>query len=232
VAAAVPDLLRRLHAVYGPLRWRPHRDPMSELILTILSQHTADRLSGLAFIRLTERYSDWEQLREAPVEEIEARIQPAGLSHMKAPRLKRVLDQVLSDRGGYDLAFLADLPLQESKAWLMALPGVGPKTAACVLMFALGRPALPVDTHVYRVARRLGLIPPKMSADRAHEQLESIVPQRDIYAFHVGLIKHGRYTCVAQRPHCEACVLNDICPSAFSAALPGAPADQSASPRT
>lgn len=223
---SVADVLHRLHAVFGPLRWRAHHDPIGELVLTILSQHTSDRTSGLAFIRLTTTYASWEEVRCAPVEAIQACIQPAGLSRVKAPRIKEVLNRILAEREGFELEFLRDLPLPEAKAWLMALPGVGPKTAACVLMFALGRPALPVDTHVYRVARRLGLIPPKMSADRAHEYLEAVVPQEDIYAFHVGLIKHGRYTCVAQKPRCEDCVLNQVCPSAFVAALAGVSSEQ------
>lgn len=213
--AGVSELLERLHSVYGELRWRPHHDPMSELILTILSQHTSDRLSGRAFAQLIGSFPDWDAVREAPAAEIKAAIAIGGLSEVKAPRLKAVLQQVRDERGGYDLGFLADLQLDEARAWLMRLPGVGPKTAACVLMFALGRPALPVDTHVFRVAKRLGLIPPKLSAEKAHTHLEAQVPEANVYAFHVGLIKHGRYVCVAQKPRCADCVLNDLCPSAF-----------------
>jgi len=217
---AVDEILQRLETVYGQLRWRPHTDPMSELILTILSQHTSDKLSGRAFAQLMADFPSWEAIREAPVDALQASVRFAGLSALKAPRIKTVLSRIRSELGEYNLQFLAELPLPEAKLWLTALPGVGPKTAACVLMFALGRPALPVDTHVYRVSRRLGLLPEKMSADRAHEHLESVVPADSVYRFHIGLIKHGRYVCVAQRPLCAECVLNDICPSAFTASPP------------
>ncbi|MHB8577026.1 MAG: endonuclease III domain-containing protein [Dehalococcoidia bacterium] len=214
--ADVSAILARLRTVYGEIRWRPHHDGISELILTILSQHTSDRLSGQAFAQLLSRFPDWDSIRLAPISQIEDAIQTAGLWKMKAPRIKQVLERVLAERGGYDLDSLQAMPLEEAKQWLLSLPGVGPKTAACVLMFAYGRPALPVDTHVYRVAMRLGLIPPKMSADRAHAHLEAMIPPREIYPFHIGLIKHGRYVCIAQRPRCDACILSDICPSAFS----------------
>ncbi len=214
--ATISEIVSRLSLVFGEMRWRPHHDAISELILTILSQHTSDRLSGRAFAQLLERFPNWDTVRLAPVAQVLDCISLAGLSRMKAPRIQAVLERVLADRGSYDLGFLAAMPLAESKQWLMELPGVGPKTAACVLMFALGRPALPVDTHVYRVSQRLGLIPPKMSADRSHEHLEQLVPDDEVYAFHISLIKHGRYTCTAQRPRCADCVLNDICPSAFT----------------
>ena len=210
-------MLARLRSVFGDLQWRPHHDPIAELILTILSQHTADKASGRAFAELLAAFPDWDAVRVAPVERIVEKVHWAGLSRTKAPRIKAVLERVRAERGNYDLTFLADLPLDAARDWLMALPGVGPKTAACVLMFALGRPALPVDTHVYRVGQRLGLIPARMSADKAHAHLEARVPPDRVYAFHVGLIKHGRYTCTAQRPRCADCVLNDICPSAFRA---------------
>ncbi|HZU77858.1 MAG TPA: endonuclease III, partial [Dehalococcoidia bacterium] len=205
--------------VYGDLRWRPHHDATSELVLTILSQHTSDRLSGQAFSRLLQRFRDWDDLRTAPVEEIRECIAIGGLAQQKAPRIKAVLEEVRGRTGGYTLDFLASLPLEEARAWLRSLPGVGPKTAACVLMFALGRPAIPVDTHVYRVGRRLGLIPPRMNVDKAHAHVEARVPPEEAYAFHVGLIRHGRHVCTAQRPRCSECVLCDLCPSA----LPGAP---------
>lgn len=212
----VADVLRRLGLVYGELRWRPSGDPVGELVLTILSQHTSDRLSGRAFANLLAHFADWDAVRLAAVAEIARCIGVAGLSNTKAPRIKLVLEQIHAERGGYDLHQLAELPLDQARQWLIALPGVGPKTAACVLMFALGRPALPVDTHVYRVCQRLGFIPAKMGADKAHAHLEALVPPDDVYAFHISLIKHGRYTCLAQRPRCTDCVLNDICPSAFS----------------
>src|SRR5579883_2163481 len=150
--APVAELLERLHTVYGELPWRPSGDPVGELILTILSQHTSDRLSGQAFANLLQRFDGWPAIRDADAAEIQRCIQVGGLAATKAPRIKLVLETIDRERGGFDLEFLRDLPLDEARQWLMALPGVGPKTAACVLMFALGRPAIPVDTHVYRVA--------------------------------------------------------------------------------
>ncbi|HEY7295738.1 MAG TPA: endonuclease III, partial [Dehalococcoidia bacterium] len=184
----------------------------------ILSQHTADRASGRAFAELLATFPDWDAIREADPRAIARTVRWAGLSEMKAPRIKTVLQRIKDERGSYDLSFLGDpaLSLDEARGWLMDLPGVGPKTAACVLMFALGRPALPVDTHVYRVGKRLGFIPPTMSADKAHAHLEALVPEEQVYSFHIGLIKHGRHVCYAQRPNCAGCVLNDICPSAFT----------------
>lgn len=206
-------MLERLRGVYGAMTWRPHRDPTSELVLTILSQHTNDRLSGQAFARLLQAFPDWDAVALAESEAIVDCIKVGGLAQQKAPRIKAVLLQVSGLTGGYDLSFLAHMPLDHAKQWLTALPGVGPKTAACVLMFALGRPAIPVDTHVYRVSRRLGLIPEKMSADKAHEHLEALVAPADAYAFHVALIRLGRHVCLAQRPRCDGCALGDVCPS-------------------
>jgi endonuclease-3 len=219
MAPAVPELLDRLQTVYGAVRWRPHRDAIAELVLTILSQHTSDTLSGRAFAELVARFPNWDAVREASVEEIRSAVHGAGLADTKAPRIKAVLQQIHDEHGGYELGFLTELPLDQAKSWLTNLPGVGPKTAACVLMFALGRPALPVDTHVYRVGARLGLVPAKMSANLAHDHLEAMVPPEDVYRFHIGLIKHGRYTCSARRPRCGDCVLSDLCPSAFGASL-------------
>jgi endonuclease-3 len=208
-------VLARLRPRYGDLPWRPHGDAVGELVLTILSQHTNDTLSGKAFARLLATFPTWEAIAAAPAEAIAAAIRDGGLAGQKAPRIKAVLQRIRQERGAFDLSFLRDLPLEEARAWLLALPGVGPKTAACVLMFALGRPALPVDTHVYRVSRRLGLIPASASEARAHTLLEAMVPAEDVYAFHVALIKHGRHTCTARAPNCADCPLNDVCPSAF-----------------
>jgi len=215
--AGVAEILRLLREVYGEMPWRPHGDPISELILTILSQHTADTNSGRAFANLISAYPDWDAVRAAAAAGIAEATRAAGLSTTKAPRIKQVLQQIRDERGGYDLGFLRELPLDAARAWLMALPGVGPKTAACVLLFALGMPALPVDTHVFRVATRLGLLPAKATADAAHGILEAIVAPEQVYRFHVGLIKHGRHVCRAQRPLCGACVLNGVCPSSLAA---------------
>jgi endonuclease-3 len=216
-------VLERLRPRYGELRWRPHGDGVSELVLTILSQHTNDTLSGKAFAKLLAAFPTWDDMVAAPEAAVADAIRDGGLARQKAPRIQAVLARVREERGSYDLAFLRDRPLDEARRWLTALPGVGPKTAACVLLFALGMPALPVDTHVYRVARRLGLIGPRVTEAQAHALLEAAVPPGDVYAFHVALVKHGRYTCTARRPRCGECPLNDLCPSAFT--VNGGPRD-------
>ena len=211
-ALSPAEIVRRLSPLYGEPVWRPHGDPMTELVLTILSQNTSDSNSGRAFMRLRHRFPTWEALLDAPVAEIEQAIAVGGLARIKAPRIKAALEAVHEKRGSFDLEFLRDLPLDEAKAWLRELKGVGPKTAACVLMFALGRPALPVDTHVHRVAQRLGFVPAKATAEQAHDILEGMLAADEIYAFHISLIKHGRRLCRAQRPLCAECPLLDGCP--------------------
>lgn len=218
---APEEIVRRLDAVYGLPPWRPHGDAMTELVLTILSQNTSDRNSGRAFARLLERYPTWEALAAADPNDVEEAIAVGGLAKTKAPRIKALLARIVELRGGLDLSHLAAMPLDEAKAWLEGLPGVGPKTAACVLLFALGRPALPVDTHVHRVAKRLGLIPERMGAAQSHAALEAIVPAELMYGFHVALIKHGRRLCSAQRPRCAECPLLDGCPEGRRRTAPG-----------
>ncbi len=217
--ARIPEIIARLEDAYGIPPWRPHHDPVSELVLTMLSQNTSDLNSGRAFARLLDRYASWDAVIDAPLPELIAAIQPGGLAPTKAPRIQAALRDVRERAGGFDLRFLGDLPLDEARAWLRSLHGVGPKTVACVLLFSLGRPAMPVDTHVFRVAMRLALIPARagkaaMTPEKAHELLEAAVAPEDFYAFHIGLIKHGRRICAAQRPRCGECVLRDLCPSA------------------
>ncbi len=201
-----------LAELYGEPQARPHGDAVAELVLTVLSQNTSDRNSGRAFVQLMRRYADWEAVAEAPLEELIATIQTGGLAQQKAPRIQRILAAVQERAPNWNLRFLEEEPLEEARAWLRGLPGVGPKTAACVLLFALGRPALPVDTHVERVAKRLGLVGPKTTAEQAHERLEGLVPAEAYYRFHMLLIKHGRRTCGARAPRCEACPLEGVCP--------------------
>ncbi len=213
----VREIVNRLDEAYGVPDWRPHGDPISELVLTILSQNTADTNSGRAFVRLLEAFPSWDAVIEAPLPLLIAAILPGGLAPTKAPRIQAALRDVRERAAGFDLDFLATMPLDEAQAWLRAIHGVGPKTVACVLMFALGRPAMPVDTHVHRVAMRLALVPAKagkavMTAEKARALLEQLVAPEDFYAFHIGLIKHGRRTCTALRPRCPDCVLRDICP--------------------
>ena len=206
------EITRRLATVYGEPVWRPHGDPVAELVLTILSQNTSDMNSGRAYMRLVQRFPHWDALMQAPVEEIEREIAVGGLAKQKAPRIKAALEAIHKARGGFDLEFLRDLPLDDAKSWLRELKGVGPKTAACVLMFALGRPALAVDTHVHRVSQRLGLVPAKATAEKSHEILEAVLDPDLVFPFHIMLIKHGRRLCRAQRPLCDQCPLFDGCP--------------------
>lgn len=206
------EIIAILGAYYGRAPARPSGDPMVELVLTLLSQHTSDHNSGRAFHRLIERFHSWEAVIAAPTADVEDAIRPGGLAPTKAPRLQELLRAVRERAPDFDLNVLSQLPLAEAKQWLRALPGVGPKTAACVLLFALGRPALPVDTHVDRVSRRLGLVPPKARVDHAHDILEPQLQQDEVYAFHVDLIQHGRRTCAARAPQCATCPLLDRCP--------------------
>jgi endonuclease III len=207
------EIVRRLSALYGEPVWRPHADPLAELVLTILSQHTSDANSGRAFMRLVRRFPVWRALMEASMSEIEREIAVGGLAKQKAPRIKASLEAVWAARGSFDLEFLRELPLDEAKSWLRKMKGVGPKTAACVLMFSFGRPALPVDTHVHRVAQRLGLVPERATAEQAHDILEVMLATELVFPFHIMLIKHGRRLCRAQRPRCEDCPLLEGCPA-------------------
>lgn len=207
------QIMDRLAPLYGEPEQRPHRDPLAELIQTVLSQNTSDTNSGRAFVLLMRDYKSWDDMRMARVEDIERVIQPGGLAPQKAPRIHAILQVVKERAPDWRLDFLETEPLEAAKEWLRSLPGVGPKTAACVLLFALGRPALPVDTHVERVSKRLGLIPWNLSADKAHDSLEALVPPQSYYRFHMLLIKHGRRTCVARNPACGRCPVEPWCPS-------------------
>lgn len=206
------DVADRLERHYGAKRWRPHRPPLDELVMTVLSQHTSDVNTARAFRSLRQRFPTWRQARAAPTEDVAAVIRGGGLANVKAPRIQRILD-ALDRADGPSLDNLQEMPTEEGRRFLCSLPGVGPKTAACVLLFALGRPALPVDTHVHRVALRLGLIGPRVSAARTHEALEpGLGGDTDrVYAFHLNLIAHGRAVCTARRPFCDRCVLTGCC---------------------
>ncbi len=205
-------MLDRLDERYGHPQWSgPRLDPVSELVLTILAQNTTDLNSHRAFRLLRERYPTWEQVLEAPTGELAAVIRPGGLPNIKAGRIREVLAEIRAARGSFDLSFLGDLPVDEARAWLTALPGIGRKTASIVLLFCFGAPVVPVDTHVHRVARRLGLIGDKVDATAAHALLEEATPEGKAYAMHVDLIRHGRHTCRAPRPVCGLCPLTDVC---------------------
>ncbi|MEE8470426.1 MAG: endonuclease III [Dehalococcoidia bacterium] len=210
---SIDRIIELLAREYGNLSWRQHHDPLSELMMTILSQNTSDHNSRRAYSSLITAFGDWRAVAEGDVGDITQAIKTGGLAQVKASRIKQILGQILSQRGSLDLGFLGELPLAEAKAWLQSLPGVGPKTVACVLLFSLGKPVLPVDTHVHRVAKRLGLIDSRASAEKAHEALGAMVPAQHVYQFHMHMIEHGRRVCKAQRPHCHQCVLPRTCPA-------------------
>lgn len=206
-------VLERLGERYDHPRWAgPRVDPVSELVLTILSQNTADTNSFRAFTALRERYATWDEVLAAPTDELEAVLRPGGLAPTKSRRIQHVLAEVKEATGGsWDLGFLGEWPLDEARGWLTSLPGIGRKTAAIILLFNFGRPQLPVDTHVHRVATRLGMLPPRTPLERAHDLLEEVLEPEEMYPFHVELIRHGRDTCRAPRPICGLCPLTDAC---------------------
>ena len=206
-------VLERLGERYDHPTWAgPRVDAVSELVLTILSQNTADVNSFRAFTALRERYAGWDEVLAAPTDELEEVIRPGGLAPTKSKRIQHVLAEVhAATDGTWDLAFLGTLPLLEARDWLISLPGIGRKTAAIILLFNFGRPQLPVDTHVHRVATRLGMLPPKTPLVRAHDLLEEVLQPDEMYPLHVELIRHGRDTCRAPRPICGICPLTDVC---------------------
>lgn len=203
----------RLRAAYGRPIPHPHRAPIDELVLTVLSQNTNDRNRDVAYARLRERFATWADVRDAPAGEVEEAIRPGGLAPTKSVRIQEILRALDGD----DLAWLADAPLAEAREKLCELPGVGRKTAACVLLFSYGRPDIPVDTHVYRVGTRLGLFRPRASFDEAHDELLRLADPEDAYEIHVLLIRHGRRLCTARAPRCRECPLLDLCPYGQSA---------------
>lgn len=202
---------KTLLAFYGEPIWRNPLPPVDELISTILSQNTNDINRDKAFNALRARFASWEAVRDALAAEVVDSIRVAGLANQKGPRIQQVLRQITSERGRLDLSFLNDLPLEEARAWLTKFNGVGPKTAAIVLCFSLGRPAFPVDTHVYRVTGRLGLRPENISVEAAHPYLENIFPAETYYAAHLNLIRLGRQVCHARKPACQTCPLLNLC---------------------
>lgn len=205
------SIFRLLNETYGRPVWRSHGPPLDELIGTIISQATADINTGRAFAELTSRFPDWESVMTAPAQEVVAAIHSAGLANVKGPRIQNALRHIHHERGELSLDFLADMPLDEALAWLTAIEGVGPKTASIVLLFSLGRPAFPVDTHVHRVTGRLGLIPPGTDARKAHLILTHLGAPETYYPMHINLIRHGREICRSRTPQCPICPLQDLC---------------------
>ena len=208
-ARRVRAIRERLRVLYGAPGQRPHGRPLEELILTVLSQSTNDRNRDAAYGRLRERFPAWEAVRDAPVEEIEDAIRPGGISKVKSARIQAIL-RAIGDP--LDLAWLADVPVDEARAYLMGLPGVGRKTAACVLLFAFGAHDVPVDTHVGRVGQRLRLLRPGASFEELHDQMLAVTPPGAELELHLNLLRHGRRTCHAQRPACPECALRRMCP--------------------
>lgn len=204
-------VLHRLDQFYGEPTWKNPMTPLDELVSTILSQNTNDANRDRAYQSLRLRFPSWEAVRDAESEAVIAAIRPAGLANQKGPRIQQVLREITEERGRLELDFLGQLPLEQARIWLKKFKGVGPKTTAIVLLFSLGKPAFPVDTHIYRVTGRLGLRPEKMTVEQAHLHLENLFPPETYYAAHLNIIRLGREICHARKPNCPACPLNDIC---------------------
>jgi endonuclease III len=205
------DIHLRLVEFFGQPTWRNPLPPVDELVSTILSQNTNDINRDRAFESLRNRFSTWEEVRDAPVEKVIDAVRVAGLANQKGPRIQEALRSITAQRGALELDFLGDLPVGDAQNWLTSFKGVGPKTAAIVLLFSLGKPAFPVDTHIYRVTGRLGLRPQKMNVEQAHIHLSKLFPPETYYAAHLNLIHLGRQICQARRPNCPVCPVNDLC---------------------
>jgi endonuclease-3 len=201
----------RLLEFYGEPIWRNPLPAIDELVSTILSQNTNDNNRDRAFNSLRARFATWEEVRDADPVDVIAAIRSAGLANQKGPRIQQVLRSITEERGNLDLSFLADLSVEEARSWLMRFNGVGPKTAAIVLCFSLGKNAFPVDTHIYRVTGRIGLRPERMTVEQAHPHLEGLFPPETYYPAHLNIIRLGREICTARRPFCEKCPIVDLC---------------------
>ncbi len=206
-------IIEELEPLHGPIEWNPRYNALDELIFTVLTQHTSDLNAERAFDELRRRIPTWGEVIEAETEAVAKAIQSGGLANQKSVRIQAILMEIVRRHGALELEFLKDLEVDEARNWLTDLPGVGPKTAAVVMAFALGMPAIPVDTHIHRVSGRLGLIREGTSADDAHIVLEKIVEPQDRFNLHVLLITHGRQICKARRTLCDKCPLGDRCPS-------------------
>ncbi|MBN2028106.1 MAG: endonuclease III [Actinobacteria bacterium] len=212
-ARLIPKIDRRLLRCYGDKEWNPQFEELLDgLIHTILSQNTSDVNSHRAFRELKDRFPAWEEAAGARTEDIEDAIRSGGIAHVKAERIKKVLEIVHRDCGEYSLGCLGNMGSERAMAYLLDMPGVGRKTAAVLLLFQLSYPYFPVDTHIFRLGKRLGIIPPRASADRAHDIMDELVPDDIKFRLHINIIEHGRQVCKARKPNCPGCCLNDICP--------------------
>jgi len=215
-------ILRQLNTTYGRPSHAREGDPLDSLVGTVLSQNTTDVNSHRTFAQLKAAFPTWSEAMSARPSQIARAIRSGGLADIKARRIKQILKDIARDRGKLDLSFLKRKTVPEARRYLTSLPGVGPKTAACVLLFSLGKAAFPVDTHVLRVSKRLGILPPKTTMEQAHDSYEAMLSSagpgedpwsaEDMLALHLGLIQHGRTTCFARRPKCNLCSLADLCP--------------------
>lgn len=199
---------------YGNPKLAVARSLLGQLVETILSQNTSDTNSSRAFRELRRRFPRWDNVLSAPTAEVAQAIRSAGLANTKAPRIQAILRRIQTEHGQLSLAHLRRMTDAEAMDWLLALPGVGPKTAACVLLFGMGRDVFPVDTHIHRLCCRLGIVSHFTSAEKTQEQMAGAIPKGRALALHINLIRHGRRVCRAQRPRCDACVLAAMCPSA------------------
>jgi endonuclease-3 len=208
--AIVADILEE---TYGPFTLHPDGDALAQLIGTILSQHTSDINTARSFASLRKTFPTWDDVVQTEPSNVVESIRSGGLANSKGPRIQHVLAEIHERTGSYSLDELSDMPVEDARSWLVSLHGVGPKTAACVLLFALGRPAMPVDTHVHRISQRLGFVGVKVNAEQTEQVLEELLggdPQQ-VYAFHKGLIAHGKTVCKARAPRCSECPLKDQC---------------------
>ena len=208
----VQEIRQRLIEAFGKPEWRPALPPVDELVSTILSQNTNDVNRDAAFQQLQETFPNWKTVMEAPTEEVVEAIRTAGLANQKGPRIQKTLRQIAEyNDGEISLDFLMEMELEEARNWLMARKGVGPKTAAIVLLFSLGIPAFPVDTHIYRVTGRIGIRPEGLSVEKAHDYLENNIPEEAFYDLHLNLIRLGRQVCGARKWYCYRCPVEDLC---------------------
>ena len=205
------EVHQRLLEIYGQPEIRERLPPVDQLISTILSQNTNDTNRDRAYESLRTAFPTWEAVRDGNPESVIEAIRSAGLANQKGPRIQRLLRQITAERGQIDLDFLRQLPPEKVNSWLIRFKGVGPKTAAIVMLFSLGMPAFPVDTHIYRVTGRLGLRPDRVNADEAHNILGELFSPESYYPIHLNIIRHGRQVCTARRPDCDRCPLNDLC---------------------
>jgi endonuclease-3 len=205
-------MLRMLEEAYGSPPWTPHHDPLGELVATILSQNTSDVNSDRSYAALRAAFPTWDEVANAQPDALAMVIRSGGLATLKGQRIQEILRTLKARQGDLSLDWLMAMPMPAARAFLAEFPGVGPKTIACVLLFACGHPAFPVDTHIYRVATRLGLLPAGCTVERAHAVLEPRIPAAQVYAAHVNLIRHGRTVCRSSLPDCQHCCLRTLCP--------------------